>query len=115
MATLPTPQSGTENNQAAHSALAKLARLTLLTMATVYAASSAFLAPASPPPTGLLRAAIQPLALFAIGLAPMLGAALVVWIARHGLSRRERRSQLVGAAMSAVLFFPALLLVRFFV
>ena len=115
MAKSLTSQSSTANDQAARSMLVKLAPPTLLTIATFYAASSAFLDPASRPPTGMVHTAIQPLALFAIGLSPMFGAALVVWTARRGLSPQERRSQLVGAAMSAVLFFPALLLVRFFV
>ena len=61
-----------------------------------------------------LSTTLSPLALFAAGLAPMIGAGLVVWTARHTLSPAERRSQLVGASLSAVLFFPALLLARAF-
>ena len=57
---------------------------------------------------------LAPVLLFAIGLAPMIGAALVVWTSRRSLAPAERRSQLIGASLSAVLFFPALLLVRAF-
>ncbi len=59
-------------------------------------------------------AMLAPVLLFAIGLAPMIGAALVVWTSRGSLAPEERRSQLIGASLSAVLFFPALLLVRAF-
>ncbi len=62
----------------------------------------------------LASAMLAPVLLFAIGLAPMIGAALVVWTSRGSLAPTERRSQLIGASLSAVLFFPALLLVRAF-
>ena len=61
-----------------------------------------------------VSAMLAPVLLFAIGLAPMIGAALVVWTSRGSLAPEERRSQLIGASLSAVLFFPALLLVRAF-
>ena len=62
-----------------------------------------------------VSAMLAPVLLFAIGLAPMIGAALVVWDI-PGVSRagRSAGSQLIGASLSAVLFFPALLLVRAF-
>ena len=61
-----------------------------------------------------LSTMLAPVLLFAIGLAPVIGAALVVWTSREALAPTERRSQLIGASLSAVLFFPALLLVRAF-
>ena len=61
-----------------------------------------------------VSATLAPVLLFAIGLAPIIGAALVVWTSRGSLAPEERRAQLIGASLSAVLFFPALLLVRAF-
>jgi hypothetical protein len=72
------------------------------------------LSPDRPGLHALLADSVRPLALFAIGLAPMIGASLVVWTMRSSLSPAERRSRLLGAATSAVLFVPALLLVRLF-
>ena len=78
--------------------MVKWGPLTLLSVATLYATSSAFCIPAISQNAAVHSSAFQPLFLFAVGLAPMFGAALVVWTSRSGLSPQERRSQLVGAA-----------------
>ena len=88
--------------------------LALLVAAVAYASAALLLRPEGLGFYPLFRAAIYPVALFAIGLVPMLGTTLIVWASRHSLSPTERRSRLVGAAMSAALFLPALLLVRSF-
>jgi hypothetical protein len=114
MSTSLTSQAANPARPAAHGVVSRWGAPALLVVATSYAASSVALHPVTMPETGAIGAAMHPLVLFAIGLAPMLGAAIVVWSSRHALSREERRSQLTGAAMSAVLFFQALLLVRLF-
>jgi len=111
---LTSPVQALNAQPAASGALAKWGPLALVMVAAFYAASSGFFHSASLRQAGSLRLAIRPLLLFSIGIAPMVGASLVVWTSRHNFSPRERRSQLIGAAMSAILFFPALLLVRFF-
>ena len=114
MFTSLTSQAEPATAPAERGVMVKCGPLTLLIFATFYATSSAFCIPAISQSAAVYSSAFQPLFLFAVGLAPMFGAALVVWTSRSGLSPQERRSQLVGAAMSAVLFFPAVLLVRFF-
>jgi hypothetical protein len=82
-------------------------------------ASLAYLSPAmrvfmrAPDVNALIVAAMWPLTLFLIGLATMIGAALAIWPSCQPLSPAERRSRMVGAATSALLFLPALLLIRF--
>lgn len=88
--------------------------LVLLVVAVAYASTALMLRPEGLGFDPLFRAAIYPVALFAIGLVPMLATTFIVWASRHSLSPAERRSRLAGAAMSAVLFLPALLLIRAF-
>ena len=114
MFTSLTSQAEPATAPAERGVMVKWGPLTLLTVATFYATSSAFCIPAISQLAGIISSPLQPLFLFALGIAPMFGAALVVWTSRTRLSPQERRSQLMGAAMSAVLFFPAVLLVRFF-
>jgi hypothetical protein len=114
MSTSLTSKAETAVEPVARGLVPEWGPLGLLAIAICYASSSVFFKTATTSQAGLISSAFQPFVLFAIGLAPMFGAALVVWTSRNCLSLQERRSQLVGAAMSAVLFFPALLLVRFF-
>jgi hypothetical protein len=94
--------------------VAECGPIVLLVVAIAYAGVGLLLRSESLSVNPLFHSAIHTVALFATGLAPMLGAALVVWLSRHSLSPAERRSWLLGAATSAALFLPALLLVRTF-
>jgi hypothetical protein len=88
--------------------------LGLLVVAVAYASAGLLLRPEGLGFNPLFRAAVYPVGLFAIGLVPMLATTLIVWLSRHSLSPAERRSRLLGAAMSTALFLPALLLARSF-
>ena len=114
MFTSLTSQAEPATAPAERGVMVKWGPLTLLTVATFYSTSSGFCIPAISQHARVNSSALQPLFLFAVGIAPVFGAALMVWTSRHGVSPQERRSQLVGAAMSAFLFLPAVLLVRFF-
>lgn len=94
--------------------LAECGPIALLVVAIAYAGVGLLLRPERLGVSPLFHSAIHTVTLFATGLAPMLGAAFVVWVLRHSLSPAERRSWLLGAATSAALFLPALLLVRSF-
>ena len=97
MFTSLTSQAEPATAPAERGVTAKWGPLTLLTVATFYATRSAFCIPAISQRAGVNSPALQPLFLFAVGLAPMFGAALVVWTTRPGLSPQDRRSQLVRA------------------
>lgn len=95
-------------------AIAAWRPLAVLVAALAYAGAGCFVRFGSITEGGLTASIPHVIVLFAAGLAPVLGAAVVVWTSRGSLSPTKRRSQLTGAAMGAVLFFPALLLLRWF-
>jgi hypothetical protein len=86
----------------------------LFAMALAYAATGFLVKPGPVEPVRLIAAAGWPFCLALLGLAPMLAVAFVNWKSRAFSSIEERRARLAGAAMSAVLFIPALLVARSF-